>query len=549
MRRLTRGARTSSAAAAAVLLLGANVLLPAAATAIQPPGIDPAALPPDDTPGPDQEMKQQNTCADPLTVATPDVSQPAPGNVMLDITQAWKYSTGAGVTVGLIDTGVTPNPRFPELFAGGDYVMGDANGGLFDCDSHGTVVASIIAAQPSDPAAKPPPMPPNAGPPPAPPNVEASPFPTTPPPPPPKPSTVTVTAPPPPPPPGDAPPPDEPVAPAAGPGGGEQPPVPGPPPGSPDGVVGVAPDAALISVRQSSSAFGPARPQPGDNEEIRRKAGDIATLARAVVHLANLGVRVMNISVTACINAAQPIDQAALGAAIHYAAVDKDIVIVAAAGNEGEGSACGQNPMFNPLRPDDPRDWQDVSTIVTPAWYSDYVLTVGAVSPDGQPLPQSIAGPWVGVAAPGLEVMGLSSVNGAPINALPGRDPGKAIPLSGTSFATAYTSGVAALVRAKYPQLSSHQIIRRITETAHNPPRGVDNKVGYGVVDPVAALTFDVPPGDRLPPEHLTDLLHVPAPPPPPDLRPRHTALIGAAVVGVLAVAVAGVAAVRRRRS
>ena len=43
---------------------------------------------------------------------------------MLDITQAWKYSTGAGVTVAIIDTGVTPNPRFPALFAGGDYVMG-----------------------------------------------------------------------------------------------------------------------------------------------------------------------------------------------------------------------------------------------------------------------------------------------------------------------------------------------------------------------------------------------------------------------------------------
>jgi membrane-anchored mycosin MYCP len=546
---LNRSARTSSAAAVAVLLLGANVMLPAAAVAIEPPGVDPAALPPDDTPGPDQEMKQQNTCADPLTVATPDVAQAAPGNVMLDITKAWKYSTGAGVTVGLIDTGVTPNPRLPALFAGGDYVMGDENGGLFDCDSHGTVVASIIAAQPSQPEAKPPPMPANIGPPPPPPEVEASPFPTTPPPAPPKPSTVTVTAPPPPPPAEPPPPPEEGVAPAAGPGGGEMPPVPGPPPGSPDGVVGVAPDAALISVRQSSSAFGPARPQPGDNDEIRRKAGDIATLARAVVHLANLGVKVMNISVTACINAAQPIDQAALGAAIRYAAVEKDIVIVAAAGNEGEGSACGQNPLFNPLRADDPRDWQDVSTIVTPAWYSDYVLAVGAVSPDGQPLPQSIAGPWVGVAAPGLEVMGLSSVNGAPVNALPGREPGKAVPLSGTSFATAYTSGVAALVRAKYPQLSSHQIIRRITETAHNPPRGVDNKVGYGVVDPVAALTFDVPPGDRLPPEHLTKLLNVPEPPPPPDLRPRHTALIGAGIVAALAVVVAAGAAVRRRRS
>ena len=79
---LPRAARTASAAAVAALLLGANVMMPAAAVAIDPPGIDPAALPPDDTPGPDQEMKQQNTCADPLTVANPDVTQAAPGNVM-----------------------------------------------------------------------------------------------------------------------------------------------------------------------------------------------------------------------------------------------------------------------------------------------------------------------------------------------------------------------------------------------------------------------------------------------------------------------------------
>ena len=114
---MTRAARTASAAAVAALLLGANVMMPAAAVAIDPPGVDPAALPPDDTPGPDQEMKQQNTCADPLTVGESRMStQAAPGNVMLDIAQAWKYSTGAGVTVGLIDTGVTPNPRFPALF-------------------------------------------------------------------------------------------------------------------------------------------------------------------------------------------------------------------------------------------------------------------------------------------------------------------------------------------------------------------------------------------------------------------------------------------------
>ncbi|MDT5011677.1 MAG: rane-anchored mycosin [Mycobacterium sp.] len=444
---------------------------------------------------------------------------------------------------------MTPSPRFPALFAGGDYVLGQANGGLFDCDSHGTIVASIIAASPSDPAARPARMPASAPPPPPPPAAPpASPFPTTPPPPPPSPSTVTVTAPPPPapPPPPEEPPPD---APAAGPGDGSQPPVPPPPPGSPDGVVGVAPDASLISVRQSSSAFGPARPSPGDEGERREKAGDIATLARAIVHLANAGVKVMNISVTACINAAAPIDQAALGAAVRYAAVDKDVVIVAAAGNVGEENSCGQNPLFDPLHPDDPRDWHEVSTIVTPAWFSDYVLAVGAVTPEGQPLPKSIDGPWVGVAAPGLQIMGLSSVDGAPVNALPDREPGKANPFWGTSFSAAYTTGVAALVRAKYPQLTAHQVIRRITETAHNPPRGVDNTVGYGVVDPVAALTFDVAPGDPKPRENLTSVLRVPPEPPAPDLRPRHVALVGAAVVGAMVVVVAGGAALRRRTS
>lgn len=69
------------------------------------------------------------------------------------------------------------------------------------------------------------------------------------------------------------------------------------------------------------------------------------------------------------------------------------------------------------------------------------------------------------------------------------------MPFWGTSFSAAYVSGVAALVRAKYPQLTAHQVINRIMQTAHNPPAGVDNRVGYGLVDPVAALTFNVPAG------------------------------------------------------
>jgi membrane-anchored mycosin MYCP len=541
-------ARNAGAAVAAAALLSAQLLAPPAALAVAPPVIDPAALPPDGPPGPTEEMRQNQGCATPVVVGDPDVTQPAPGNAMLNIKQAWQYSTGAGVSLAVIDTGVTPSPRFPELFPGGDYVQGLPNGGLTDCESHGTIVASIIGAAPSNPADRPIPRPAGVQGAPTPPPVAANPPPPAfpPPPPPPTPSTVTVTAPPPPPPP--APPPDD--APSAGPGdvGGKQPLVPGPPPGAPDGIVGVAPDATLISIRQSSVAFGPARPDPADMGQ-RRKAGDIMTLARAVRHAADLGVKVINVSLASCVNAATPVNQDALGAAVRYAAVDKDVVIVAAAGNKGEQPECGQNPAFNPLNTGDPRDWAGVRTIVTPAWFSDYVLAVGAVTPDGQPLPDSINGPWVGVAAPGWRTMGLSSTNGAAVNAQPDRDPGMGDGFWGTSFAAAYVSGEAALIRAKFPNLTAHQVIRRITETAHNPARGVDNQVGFGVVDPVAALTFDVPAGDAKPVEHFNNGLHVPPPPPGPDLRPRNTALIGAGVVLVLAGVIAAVAAVRRRMS
>lgn len=539
-----------AAALAATGLLALNVVAPPAAMAVTPPVIDPAALPPDETPGPPQEMRQSKGCVAPVVVGDPNVAQPDPGSTMLNVKQAWQHSTGAGVTVAVIDTGVTPNPRLPRLYPGGDYVQGLANGGLTDCESHGTIIASIIGAAPANPADRPTPRPAGANPAPPPGEVPANPAPPAFPPPPTITATATVTEPAPPPP--APPPPDGPPAgppPAFGPAdtGAAQPLVPGPPPEGPDGVVGVAPDVSLISIRQSSTAFTPARPAPGDAEG-QRKAGDVVTLAKAIRHAADMpGVQVINVSLASCINAAAPVNQDPLGAAVRYAAVEKDIVVVAAAGNVGEaGQDCGQNPAFNALDPEDPRDWAGVRTIVTPAWFSNYVLTVGAVTPEGLPLPDSINGPWVSVAAPGWRIMGLANTNGAAVNARPD-EPGLGAGFWGTSFSAAYVSGVVALVRAKFPDLTAAQVIRRITETAHDPARGVDNQVGHGVVDPVAALTFDVPPGNPKPAETLTTDLYVPPPPPGPDLRPRNSALIaGAAVVG-LCVAALAVAAVRRR--
>jgi membrane-anchored mycosin MYCP len=502
-------------------------------------------------------MRQSNPCADPITLAEPDLMRRPPAFDLLNIEKAWEYSTGNGVPVAVVDTGVTPSPRLNAV-PGGDYVMG--GDGLSDCDAHGTVVASIIAARPRG---SPPPRPmpaapvftPPAGAPPAagapPPRLGPPPpeLPLLPPPPPTQ--TVTITAPPPPPP---SPPPAEPegavmpswAGPGEGPSGPSAPPrVPPPPPDAPDGVVGVAPDATVIAIRQSSRAFEPVRPRSGGDPI---KAGTVDSLSRAIVHAADLGAKVINVSVTACLPAASVGQQTMLGAAVYYAAVAKDAVVVAAAGNEREED-CDQNPGFDPLDPSDPRDWHQVRVVSLPSWFSDYVLSVGGVDTTGAPMRQSMKGPWVGVAAPGLGIMGLSPQSGRPVNALPAPKPGEPdAPMWGTSFSAAYVSGVAALVRAKYPQLSAHQVIDRITRTAHNPPRGVDNVVGYGLVDAVAALTFNVPVAQRVPAATQQRIL-APAPPaPPPDHRARDIALATVAAIVAASGAAAGIGAARRRR-
>lgn len=493
-------------AATMAVLLTATLSNAPAALAIDPPSVDPALVPPDGTPGPEQPMRQSNVCARTSTVAEPDVGLPARGFAMLDVGKAWQYSTGNGVPVAVIDTGVHPSPRLPVV-PGGDYVMG--GDGLSDCDAHGTVVASLISAAPSG-SPMPAPMPPNpafpapsGGPP-----ERGAPLPT---------------------------------------GSPAPPPAPQRPSGTPDGVAGVAPHATLISIRQSSRAFEPEHAGPGD-VEARRKAGSVSTLARAIVHAANLGAKVINVSVTACVSAADPLDQRSIGAAVWYASTVKDAVVVAAAGNEGE-DGCAQNPAFDPLDASDPRDWRQVKTVSSPSWFADYVLSVGAVDTTGAPLSQSLAGPWVGAAAPGVGIMGLSPETGGPVNAYPPIRPGeKDTPFWGTSFSAAYVSGVAALVRAKYPNLNAHQVINRIRQTAHNPPRGVDNQVGYGVVDPVAALTFDVPAGDREAPNAQTRVITPPPAAPPPDHRARSAALAFAGAVAAAAVLTGLVARARRSR-
>jgi membrane-anchored mycosin MYCP len=457
----------SACVTAALVFLQAGVMWACPpALAISPPAVDPGVPPPSGTPGPGQPMEQRGPCSASGVIPGSDPGVLTPGQAMLNLPAAWQFSRGEGQLVAVIDTGVRPGPRLPNVDPGGDFV--ETTDGLTDCDGHGTLVAGIIAGQPGD-----------------------------------------------------------------------------------DGFSGVAPAARVLSIRTASAKFSPRT--PGGDPLLAQASLDVATLGRAIVHAADLGARVINISAITCLPADRTIDQAALGAAIRYAAVDKDAVIVTAAGNSGQtgsiagGTSCESNPLTDLSHPDDPRNWAGVKSVSIPSWWQPYVLSTAALTPDGQPSKFSMAGPWVGIAGPGEDIVSVSNRDsGGLANGLPD-DHQQMIPLSGTSYAAGYVSGVAALVRSKYPQLTATQVMRRITATAHNGARAPSDVVGAGSVDPVAALTWELPAGDQ---PGMATTKPVAAPPPPAhkDTTPRTVAFAGTAALALLVAVAGAIVAITRKK-
>jgi subtilisin family serine protease len=150
-------------------------------------------------------------------------------------------------------------------------------------------------------------------------------------------------------------------------------------------------------------------------------------------------------------------DSAATQAAVTRA-LKADVVIVAAVGNKPEETSVS---------------W--------PARY-DGVVAVGAVDRNGNHADVSVTGRQVLVAAPGVDITSAYTGNGYRTG-------------TGTSDSTAITAGVVALIRSKYPTLSATEVIHRLTATATDKgPKGRDDEYGYGIINPYAALTSDIPP-------------------------------------------------------
>lgn len=382
-----------------------TILMVAPASALPPPppveSID-TEPPEGGDPAPPVEMEQDSECATSHILPGSTFSGTIPASDAFDIDTLSKFGDGEGVTVAVIDSGVNPNVRLPRLIDGGDYVNADT--GLSDCDHHGSIIAGIIAAQPSDS----------------------------------------------------------------------------------DNFRGVAPGTTILSIRQTSSAF-----KPANHEDRDKGASSLATAAAGIVRAVNMGATVINASVTACYPASEVHDTNDLAAALKYAR-ERNVVVVTAAGN-ADADGCESNPSGENAFPGDPRNWIRSSHVSMPSYYENLVISVGGSTLDGGPYLNTMAGPWVHVAAPAVNITSINpgESTGTLVNATKKGD-GETIPINGTSFSTAYVSGLVALMQQRYPGITPDEVKARLMRTAQSGSSSTINLVGYGVVDPVRALTDTV---------------------------------------------------------
>ena len=197
-------------------------------------------------------------------------------------------------------------------------------------------------------------------------------------------------------------------------------PQPGPAPAAgPDGMVGVAPEAQILSV---STWLGSANPAGKSDQD---------QIPEAVRWAVDNGAKVINIS----LGSTTPQWPQSWDAAFLYAE-QKDVVIVAAAGNRVGGNIQVGAPATIPG-----------------------VLTVAGLDRKGvASVDSSSQGISIGVAAPAENLLG----------GLPG---GGYAEWAGTSGATPIVAGVAALIRSKWPEMSAKQVINRIVTTAKDAGR------------------------------------------------------------------------------
>jgi thermitase len=201
------------------------------------------------------------------------------------------------------------------------------------------------------------------------------------------------------------------------------------------GVAGVAPSAKIQPVKVLDD----------------QGSGTLASVAEGMVWAASHGAKVLSMSLGGPSSSKAIEDAVAL-------AIKNDVLVVAAMGNDGNSQ-----PSF-------------------PAAIKG-VMAVGATDSNDKIANFSQFGQHISVSAPGVDILstfpqnqnGIGMVNYGSI--------------SGTSMATPYVAGLAALVRGTFPNLTAKQTREKIEKSSDDlGKKGFDQNFGFGRVNVAKAL-------------------------------------------------------------
>ncbi|GAB7043713.1 MULTISPECIES: S8 family serine peptidase [Catenuloplanes] len=269
-----------------------------------------------------------------------------------------------------------------------------------------------------------------------------------------------------------------------------------------DRIKGIAPEATVLSISVGSESQGK------------------TTYSEAIRAAVDQGADVINMSITRYNNTGDltyinPLDREAAAYAL-----GKGVIIVAGAGNT-----------------------EQTGPVISPPANIPGVLAVTGLDQNGEFWTGSATGAEAGIAAPATEIFVAQPEEYGTDGY--GRS-------SGTSAATAIVSGVAALVKAKHPDLDATNLINRLTATARDEGTpGRDAQYGFGTIDALAAVSADVPAVTANPVGNPMDGTTGDAAPAADDSSPLSGYLwiaVAVAVAVVLLIVVVAVAASRRGR-
>jgi membrane-anchored mycosin MYCP len=208
------------------------------------------------------------------------------------------------------------------------------------------------------------------------------------------------------------------------------------------GALGIAPGAKILPIASA------------EKEQF-----SLDVVAQSIRWAADHGAKVVNMSLGFS-STMTP----SLVKAVNYA-IEKDVVLVAATGNDGK-------------------------EVSAPANISG-VIAVAGTNREGKPWKSSNVGADTVLAAPAESI-----VTAAP----EGVYASGYAEMDGTSAASAIVSGVAALVRAKHPEMPAKDVVNALIKTAQDMAEpGRDATTGFGMVNPMGALTAQFPPVARNP--------------------------------------------------